>query len=77
MDTPPVPDTPFQRLKRGESLTCTIGLTLTYGTGVTQTYFEAIEGVEKSKRQEGRRGNGGRRWGGMAKKHSKRANPHK
>ena len=36
---PHAPSTPFQCLKRGESLTYGIGETLTYGDGVTQTDF--------------------------------------
>ena len=33
---------PFRCLKRGETLTYTIGQTLTYGSGVTQTDFEGL-----------------------------------
>ena len=36
------PSTPFQCLKRGESLTYGIGETLTYDRGVTQTDFEGL-----------------------------------
>jgi len=57
--------TPFQCLKRGESLTCGIGQTLTYGIGVTQTDFEAVEGEKKRERHEDRRGNGTREKEGM------------
>lgn len=39
----------FHSLKRGESLTCTIGETQTYTIGESHTCFEAVEGEVKKK----------------------------
>ena len=42
MGIPPYLERGFHDLKRGETLTYTIGQTLTYGKGVTQTDFEGV-----------------------------------